>query len=75
MKAKNAVVGTRVEIKRDDCCGTRAGDTGTIVEVGVNMITIRLDVERLGWKDEELNIPDGHGVYLYSSDVRKLKES
>ena len=75
MKAKNAVVGTRVEIKRDDCCGTRAGDTGTIVEVDVNMITIRLDVERLGWKDEELNIPDGHGVYLYSSDVRKLKES
>ena len=74
MKAKNAVVGTRVEIKRDDCCGTKAGDTGTIVKVDSNLIAIHLDVERLGWKNAELNIPEGHGVQLYPSDVRKVKE-
>ena len=75
MKAKNAIVGTRVELKEDDCCGTKAGDTGTIVEVKYNMITIHLDVKRHGWKDTALDIPDGHGVYLYPHDVRKVKES
>ena len=75
MKVENAVVGTRVEIKRDDCCSTKAGDTGTIVRVcSDGLVAIHLDVGRCGWNDTALNIPDGHGVYLYPSDVRKLKE-
>ena len=74
MKFKKKIVGQRVQLKRDDILGFRAGDVGTIKAVDGMHYAVHFDIARDGWEREDLGIPDLHGLYVYPEDLRKVKE-
>ena len=74
MKFKTKNVGQRVQLKRDDMLGFKAGDLGTIKAVDDKHYTVHFDIARDGWRKEHLGIPDLHGLYVDPKDLRKVKE-
>ena len=74
MKFTEKNIGQRVQLKRDDCLGFKAGDVGTIKAVTDKHYAVHFDVARNGWFEESLGIPDLHGLYVDPADLRKVKE-
>lgn len=74
MKFKEKNIGQRVQLKRDDMLGFKAGDVGTIKAVDGVMYAVHFDIARNGWFKKSLGIPDLHGLYVYPEDLRKVKE-
>lgn len=74
MKFTEKNIGQRVQLKRDDMLGFRAGDVGTIKGIDGRHYTVHFDVARDGWSRVDLGIPDLHGLYVDPEDLRKIKE-
>lgn len=74
MKFKTESIGQRVQLKRDDMLGFKAGDVGTIKDTYDGTYTVHFDVAREGWGSEDLGIPDLHGLYVRPEDLRKVQE-
>ena len=64
MKFTKKNVGQRVQLKRNYCLGFKAGDVGTIKAVDGTNYAVHFDVARNGWFNEDLGIPDLHGLYI-----------
>lgn len=74
MKFKKKNIGQRVQLKRNDIVGFRAGDVGTIKAVDGRRYAVHFDIARYGWKLEDLGIPDLHGLFVDPEDLRQVKE-
>ena len=74
MKFTEKNVGQRVQLKRNDMFGFRAGDVGTIKAVYGPHYAVHFDIARDGWRQDDLGIPDLHGLYVDPEDLRKVKE-
>ena len=74
MKFKTKNIGQRVQLKRGDMLGFRAGDVGTIKGVAGGLYAVHFDIAREGWEHDDLGIPELHGLYVYPEDLRKVKE-
>lgn len=74
MKFKTKNIGQRVQLKRDDMLGFKAGDVGTIKGVNDSSYAVHFDIARDGWFREDLGIPDLHGLHVDPEDLRKVKE-
>ena len=74
MKFKKKNVGQRVQLKRNDVLGFKAGDVGTIKAVDGKYYAVHFDIARDGWERENLGIPDLHGLYVSPEDLRKVKQ-
>lgn len=73
MKFTEKNIGQRVQLKRDDMFGFKAGDVGTIKAVNGEDYIVHFDIARNGWFKEDLGIPDLHGLYVDPEDLRKVK--
>ena len=74
MKFKRKNVGQRVQLKRDEMLGFKAGDVGTIKAVDGSNYAVHFDIARDGWGRDDLGIPDLHGLYVDPEDLRKVQE-
>ena len=74
MKFTEKNVGQRVQLKRNDMLGFRAGDVGTIKAVYGLDYAVHFDIARDGWERDDLGIPDFHGLYVDPEDLRKVEE-
>lgn len=74
MKAKNAKVGLRVQMKSKDNKVPR-GTLGTITEVLDDAVYVYWDDHVGGWGDAATNVPSGYGWAVGVEDVRKVKET
>ena len=74
MKFTEKNVGQRVQLKRDDILGFKAGDVGTIKGVDGKHYAVHFDIARDGWERDDLDIPDLHGLYVDPEDLRKVRE-
>ena len=74
MKFKKKNIGQRVQLKRDEILGFKAGDVGTIKDVNGEDYTVHFDIARNGWGCESLGIPDLHGLYVPPEYLRKVQE-
>lgn len=74
MKFKEKNIGQRVQLKRDQTLGFKAGDVGTIKDVNGADYVVHFDTARNGWGCESLGIPDLHGLYVDVEDLRKVRE-
>ena len=74
MKFKTKNIGQRVQLKHDLMFGFKAGDVGTIKGKDDMHYVVHFDIARNGWKSESLGIPDLHGLYVDSDDLRKFQE-
>ena len=74
MKLKKKNIGQRVQLKRDNMLGFRAGDVGTIKGVSGSHYVVHFDNARNGWGCVDLDIPTLHGLWVDPEDLRKVKE-
>lgn len=74
MKFTEKNVGQRVQLKRCVELGFKAGDVGTVKGVSGEAYTVHFDIARNGWQDDDLGIPDLHGLYVFPEDLRKVRE-
>ena len=74
MKFTEKNIGQRVQLKRDDMLGFKAGDVGTIKGVYNSSYAVHFDIARNGWECKSIGIPDLHGLYVYPEDLRKVRE-
>ncbi len=74
MKFTEKPIGQRVQLKRDDMLGFRAGDVGTIKAVDALHYIVHFDIAREGLRRDDLGIPDLHGLYVAPKNLRKVLE-
>ena len=74
MKFKEKNVGQRVQLKRNQCLGFKAGDVGVIKAANDDCYIVHFDTARNGWYMESLGIPDLHGLHVHPEDLRKVNK-
>lgn len=74
MKFKTKNIGQRVQLKRDDCLGFKAGAVGTIKDADGEHYAVHFDVACDGWGSKSLGIPVLHGLYIHPKELRKVRE-
>ena len=57
-------VGDRIIATGKTCFNTKAGDKGTVVNIGRKDVMINWDTDVNGWGDSSYGIKDGHGAYI-----------
>lgn len=69
----NLKEGDRVVATGKTWCDTKAGDKGTVVNLGREDVMINWDTDVNGWADSSYGIKDGHGEYIEENTCNMIE--
>ena len=69
----NLKVGDRIIATGKTCFNTKAGDKGTVVNLGREDVMINWDTDVNGWGDSSYGIKDGHGEYIEENTCNMIE--
>ena len=70
---KDLKVGDRIVATGKTWCDTKAGDKGTVVNLGREDVMINWDTDVNGWGDSSYGIKDGHGEYIEENTCNMIE--